>query len=183
MIKAKKISSKEFDQLHEDLNDEYNAAKSRKDAENLEIEYKCLKALFSILDTKDFKYTDFGELSYSNNFELHELEIISRKHQTHRIVKADDFTSKLKISPYTFVDFLHQNGATNDRAPKSTKARPVGEYLSTEKVVVIPKLGEYYLCSLTGFWKIASKDDIDKLELKRKEALYFGNENEVTMSV
>jgi hypothetical protein len=168
MKQMKKISKKDF----ENLEACYKNAKSHHSAEELEAEYACLKVLFAILETNCFKYIDFDTVSFMNHFENEEIELICNKFSTHKIVKNHEFATKFKISPYAFLDFLHINGAINERATQN-KNRPVGQYIKDEKVIVVPKVGDYFLCSFTGFWKKATRADVEFIEKARKESLYM----------
>ena len=41
--------------------------------------------------------------------------------------------------------------------------------MAETKRVVIPKVGAYYLDAVTGFWKKASIQDIERMEKERRE--------------
>jgi len=163
-----KISVKDFNRL----NSSYKEAKTRSNLQSLEAEYSCLKALFQILETEDFKYTDFDCVTFMNHYESNEIEIMSKKFNVHKILKSDDIVTYFKISPYAFIDFLHVNGAINERIPKKNN-RPVGNFIHNDKIAIAPKVGEYYLCALTGFWKEATLKEIELFDNKRKETLYM----------
>ena len=163
-----KISSKQFD----DLINDYKRAKENKRAEDLDAEYTCLKILYAILETNDFKFVDFETVSFSNNFEIQELEIICSKYKSHKIVKSSDFVTKFKISPYTFAEFLEVNGACNERK-RDNRKRPAGHYIEKDKQVKVPSVGDYIVCATTGFWRQATKVDVEDFEIKRKESLYL----------
>jgi hypothetical protein len=161
----KKIEKNEF----EDLALRYKNAKIGVSAEDLEIEYACLKVLFKILETDNFRYTDFSEVSFLNHLENTELELISEKFNVHKVVRYMDFVSKFKLSSYSFLDFLHANGAINEKKPLKHKKH----HNAKKEKIIVPKIGEYYLCQDSGYWKIASKFDVDRLEKARIESLYM----------
>jgi len=104
--------------------------------------------------------------------ETNEVEIVSSKFNQHKILKFIDFTSHFKVSPYTFVDFLNVNGAVNERKQPS-KNYPVGHYVEKEKLILVPKVGDYIMCPTTGFWRLATKMDVEEFDKKRKESLYI----------
>jgi len=144
----------------------------RKTPEELEIEYLNLKAIFGILETDNFRYTDFEYVSYIDNYETKEIEIFSEKYGIHKVVTYAVFIKKFRVSPYYFVKFLNLNGAINEGATKKThgylSATPGSAALTASKL----KIGQSFLDPESGFWKIATAADVEKSEKRRKESLY-----------
>jgi hypothetical protein len=131
-----------------------------------------LKILFAILETESFKQVDYQSIVYLDDTDENEIVVISDKYKAHKIIRKADFRDNFRYSPGAFIHFLHENGSINKRTCNS-KNLPVGCYLAETKQIIIPKVGEYYLDALTGFWKKASTADIEGLEREHKEALYI----------
>jgi len=144
----------------------------RRTPEELEIEYLNLKAIFGILETDNFKYTDFEYVSYLDNYETKEIEIFSEKYGIHKIIPYAFFIKKFRVSPYYFVKFLNLNGAIDEGAAKKQRgyltATAASEALTAKKL----KVGQSFLDPNTGFWKTATALDVENFEKKRKESLY-----------
>ena len=144
----------------------------QKKAEALEEEYACLKILFIILGTEEFKDIIYEKISYIDDLSEDEIVIKSHEYKTHKIIKKSDFRTNFNYSPYAFIDFLHINGSKNDKH-SNKNSMPVGYYSSEHRPVEIPKLGEYCLDESTGFWKKATAKDIELHIKRQKEPLYM----------
>ena len=153
-------------------NDQAAERRNRKTPEEFELEYSNLKAIFVILKTDDFKYSDFENISYINDYEAKEVEIFSEKYGIHTIVTYADFIKTFRISPYFFVDFMKVNGATNERLHKKVSGYRATTTASEALAPKGPIVGQYFLDPDTGFWKVATTKDADHFEKRRKEALY-----------
>jgi len=144
----------------------------RKTREELEIEYKNLKAIFEILETDNFRYSHFECVSYIDNYETKEIEIFSEKYVIHKIITYSVCIRNFRISPYYFVKFLNINGAINEAALRKERgyltATAASEALTAKKLNV----GQSFLDPYSGFWKNATAQDVEYFEKKRKESLY-----------
>jgi hypothetical protein len=138
---------------------------------DLELEYACLKILYVILETDEFKNIDFESISYLDDTNDNELVVISDKYDTHKIIRKSEFRTNFSYSPGAFIHYLHINGAVNERSV--TKKKPAGYDQSEKKQVVVPKVGDFFLDPVTGFWKKATAQDTERFEKERKDSLYM----------
>ena len=145
---------------------------ARNKAEALEEEYSCLKILFSILQTEEFKDIRYDSITYLDDTNEDELVIMSEKYKTHKIIRKSDFRANFNYSPNAFIFFLHSSGAVNERT-SPTKRLPAGYHSSELRPAAIPKIGEYCLDELSGFWRKATAADVERLKKRQKEALYM----------
>ena len=137
---------------------------------DLELEYTCLKILYVILETDEFKNIDFESISYLDDTNDNELVVISDKYDTHKIIRKSEFRTNFSYSPGAFIHYLHTNGAVNER---TVKKKPAGYAEPNGKQTPIPKVGDFFLDQLTGFWKKATVQDTERFEKERKESLYM----------
>jgi len=144
----------------------------KKKADELEAEYTCLKILFTILETEEFKDIDYKSISYLDDTDDNELVLLSEKYATSKIIKKSDFREHFNFSPGAFIYFLYVNGAKNERA-SINKSNPLGFYSTDKFNSLVPQVGQYYLDTLTGFWKKASPKDIERIMHERKAAMYM----------
>jgi hypothetical protein len=139
---------------------------------DLELEYACLKILYIILETDEFKNIDFESISYLDDTNDNELVVISDKYDTHKIIRKSEFRTNFSYSPGAFIHYLHVNGAVNERSVKAKK-KPAGYSTSEKKQIIVPKVGDFFLDPVTGFWKKATVQDTERFEKERKESLYM----------
>ncbi len=168
------LQAEELDELYTKSKARLQAIerRNRKTPEELEIEYSNLKVIFALLETDEFKYSDFENISYINDFEAKEIEIFSEKYGIHKLVTYAVFIKTFRVSPYFFVDFMKENGAVNERVPKKNNRHREPTVASQALAPVGPKVGQYFLDPETGYWKIGTTADVESFEKKRKEAIY-----------
>ena len=145
-------------------------------SEELELEYSCLKAIFTIMETTDFKYADFEQIYYLLRHPEDSLEIFSKKHSIRKTITKIDLKTNFRISFDVFVSFLKCSGAKDEALRNKERRDSVRTAPSTLNVAPRDlKPGDYYLCPVTGFWKIATFDDVDEVVRMKRSRHYTGD--------